>query len=110
MSARAPRAKEGTIIPEAPSAISRLATGSRFSSRCHVFRPRALQLGKFNVGRTTFRFGRQINNPFDIEIVCADCQGIEAKRKSMRLLQEAAFNGSGKIQGRHADRIEASAL
>jgi hypothetical protein len=56
-----------------------------------------LQLRKLNVGHTAFRFGRQINNPFDIEIVCADCQGIEAERKSMRLLQEATFNGSGKV-------------
>jgi hypothetical protein len=63
-----------------------------------------------NVGRATSRIGRQINNPFDIEIVRTNCQRIEAKWKSVRLLQEAAFNGSGKVQGRYADRIEASTL
>jgi hypothetical protein len=99
MSDRAPRAKLGTMIPEAPSLISRVVifqeAGSlpaAMSSAHEHCRPR-----KFNVGRTTFRFGRQINNPFDIEIVCADCQGIEAERKSMRLLQETAFNSSGKV-------------
>jgi hypothetical protein len=50
-----------------------------------------------NVGRATSRIGRQISNPFNIEIIRTDRQGIEADRKSVRLLEEAAFNGSGKV-------------
>jgi hypothetical protein len=63
-----------------------------------------------DVGRATSQIGRQINDPLDVEIIRTYCQGIEAERKSMRLFQEAAFNGSGKVWGRYTDRIEAPTL